>query len=192
MRSESLRGKRIAIPGKLTTAYLVLKLFADGFIEEFLPFDGVIPAVQSGKVDAGLLIHEGQVAYSERGLKKIVDLGVWWKGRTGLPLPLGVDAIRKDIPDDVAESFNQLFHRCIQYALSHREEAVHYALQYARGLERKKADRFIGMYVNQDTLEFGERGREAIRRLFSEAEKKNLIPIGVVPEFVGDEVLSRR
>jgi len=190
--SSALQGKRIAIPGKLTTAYLVLKLFSDGWIEEFLPFDQIIPALQSGKVDAGLLIHEGQITYSELGLQKIIDLGVWWKEKTGLPLPLGVDVIRKDIPPDLAESFDRLFRSCIQYSLDHREEAIDYALKFGRGLEKKKVDRFIGMYVNQDTLNYGEKGKEAIRRLFSEAEKKNLIPAGVVPEFVGEEVLSKR
>ena len=192
MRPDALNGKRIAIPGKRTTAYLVLQLFGDGFIEEFLPFDEIIPAVKSGKADLGLLIHEGQLTYSERGFQKVVDLGAWWKEKTALPLPLGVDVIRKDIPPDFAESFDKLFRSCIQYALSHRGEAVDYALAYGRGLEKKKADRFIGMYVNQDTLHYGEKGREAIRRLLSEAEKKNLIPPGVVPEFVGEEALSRR
>ena len=192
IRPEELKGKRIAIPGKLTTAYLVLKLFGEGFVEEFLPFDAIIPAVQKGDVDIGLLIHEGQLTYSELGLQKIVDLGVWWKEKTALPLPLGVDVIRKDIPDEIAESFDQLFRRCIEYSLLHREEAVQYALKFGRGLEQKKADRFIGMYVNQDTLDYGEKGKEAIRRLFSEAEKKNLIPAGITPEFVGKEVLMRK
>ena len=192
MRPDALKGKRIAIPGKLTTAYLVLQLFGDGFIEEFLPFDEIVPAVESGKADLGLLIHEGQLTYEESGFQKIVDLGVWWKKKTGLPLPLGVDVIRKDIPEEIAESFDTLFRKCIQYSLDHRDEAIEYALTFGRGLEKKKADRFIGMYVNQDTLDYGEKGKEAIRKLFSEAERKNLIPTGVVPEFVDEGVLSRR
>ena len=135
------------------------------------------------------MIHEGQLTYSELGLQKIVDLGAWWKEKTGLPLPLGVDVIRKDIPEEIAESFDALFRKCIRYSLDHRDEAMEYALEFGRGLEKKKADRFIGMYVNQDTLDYGGKGKEAIRRLFSEADKKHLIPAGVVPEFVGEEVL---
>lgn len=192
MKPEDLRGKRIAIPGKLTTAYLTLRLFSDGFLEEFLPFDEIIPAVQSGKVDAGLLIHEGQITYSELGLTKVVDLGVWWKEKTGLPLPLGVDVIRKDIPEGIATRFNELFRRSIQYSLDHREEAIRYALPFGRGLTQKKADRFIGMYVNQSTLDLGERGEEAIRTLFKEGEAKRLIPAGVTPEFVKEEAWVRR
>ena len=184
--ADDLKGKRIAIPGKLTTAYLVLKLFLDGFVEEFLPFDKIIPAITSGKVDAGLLIHEGQLTYLELGLQKIVDLGVWWKEKTDLPLPLGVDVIRRDIPQEAAESFNGLFRKCIQYSFDHREEAIAYALPFGRGLGKKKADRFIGMYVNQDTLDLGEKGKKAIRRLFEEAAKKRLIPHVLLPEWVGD------
>ncbi|MBI4436287.1 MAG: ABC transporter substrate-binding protein [Candidatus Omnitrophica bacterium] len=189
---NALKGKRIAIPGRLTTAYLVLQLFADGFIEAFLPFNEIVPAVQSGKADAGLLIHEGQIAYSDLGLQKVIDLGVWWKEKTGLPLPLGVDAIRKDIPEEISVRFDELFRKCIEYSLSHRQEAIAYAMQFGRGLEKKKVDRFIGMYVNEDTLDYGERGREAIRRLLSEAKKKQLIPRDIVPEFVGQELVSKR
>ena len=188
IHSKGLRGKRIGIPGALTTANLVLKLYEEGYIESFLPFDEILPAVQSGKVDAGLLIHEGQITYADLGLKKIVDLGVWWKERTGLPLPLGVDVIRKDIPQGIAEEFDTLFRKCIQYSLDHRKEAVAYALQFGRGLKAEKADRFIGMYVNQDTLDYGERGKEAIQTLFKEAEAKRLIPSGIHPEFVRSEV----
>ncbi len=181
---DVLHGKKIAIPGRFTTAYLVLKLFGEGFIEEFLPFDQIIPAIQSGKVDAGLLIHERQITYSDLGLKKIVDLGEWWKEKTRLPLPLGVDAIRKDIPDEIAESFDHLFRRSIEYSLTHREEAVQYALPFGRGIEKNKAVCFIGMYVNQDTLDYGDRGKEAIALLFRKAEEKKLIPQGVIPDHV--------
>jgi len=189
---SDLKGKRIGIPGKLTTARLVLNLFAEGFVEEFLPFDRIIPALQEGKVDAGLLIHEGQVTYADLGLKKIVDLGEWWKKKTGLPLVLGVDVIRKDISEEVAESFDDLFRRCIEYSLSHRDEAIQYAMPFGRGLVKTKTDRFIGMYVNDDTLDYGEKGRESIQKLFEEARKKRLIPKTVSPEFVSDGVLNRR
>jgi len=186
LRANELQGKRIGIPGKLTTAYLTLQLFTQGFLEEFLPFDKVVPAVISGRVDAGLLIHEGQITYSEEGLHKVVDLGAWWQEETKLPLPLGVDAIRKDIPQETALKFDMLFKKSIEYSLTHRKDAVEYALPYGRGLEKGKADRFIGMYVNQDTLDYGEKGKEAIKRLFQEAEAKGLIPSGSSPEFVTD------
>lgn len=180
-----LNGVTVAIPGTLTTAYLALQLYHPGVAYEVMPFDEIQPAVHAGTVDAGLLIHEGQLTYAEEGLRPIVDLGVWWADRTdNLPLPLGCNVIRRDLGVDTMRRVSRLLHDSIAYALDHRPEAIEYALQYGRGLDEAKTDRFIGMYVNELTLDYGERGRAAVERLFVEAYEKKLIPAPVPIEFV--------
>lgn len=179
-----LDGVTVAIPGTLTTAYLVLQLYHPGVSYEVMPFDEIQPAVHAGKIDAGLLIHEGQLTYAEEGLRPIVDLGVWWADRTdGLPLPLGCNVIRRDLGVDTMRRVSRLLHDSIAYALDHRSEAIDYAQQYGRGLDEDKTDRFVGMYVNELPLDYGERGRAAVERLFGEAYEKKLIPNPVPVEF---------
>ena len=180
-----LDGITVAIPGTLTTAYLALQLYHPGVAYEVVPFDEIQPAVHEGKVDAGLLIHEGQLTYAEEGLRPMVDLGVWWADRTGgLPLPLGCNVIRRDLGADTMLRVSRLLHDSIAYALEHRSEALDYAQEYGRGLDEDKTDTFVGMYVNELTLDYGERGRAAVARLFSEAYEKKLIPHQVPVEFV--------
>ena len=180
-----LDGVTVAIPGTLTTAYLALQLYHPGVAFEVVPFDEIQPAVHAGKVEAGLLIHEGQLTYAEEGLRPIVDLGVWWAERTGgLPLPLGCNVIRRDLGAGTMQRVSRMLHDSIAYALEHRADAVEYALQYGRGLDEAKTDRFVGMYVNDLTLDYGERGRAAVERLFTEAYEKKLIPSPVPVEFV--------
>src|SRR5215203_3805949 len=156
-----VKGSRIAIPGELTTAYLALRLYEPDFEFVVVPFDQIQQAVLDGKADAGLLIHEGQLTYQDEGLRKIVDLGEWWSERTGgLPLPLGGNIIRRDLGPDMIRRVSKLLHDSIAYALSHRQDAVEYALQFGRGLDRSRTDTFVGMYVNDLTLSYGERGRK--------------------------------
>jgi 1,4-dihydroxy-6-naphthoate synthase len=183
-RPLSLEGIRVAVPGLLTTAYLALKLYAPHVEVEVMPFDRIQEAVHEGKADAGLLIHEGQLTYSGEGLRKIVDLGEWWAGKTGgLPLPLGGNVIRRDLgPVNIAK-ISSMLHNSIAYGLEHREEALDYAMKFGRGLDRKQADRFVGMYVNELTLDYGERGRAAVQRLMDEAYDAGLIPAKVSAEF---------
>jgi len=183
---ESLREKRIAVPGTLTTAFLTLKLLlGDEFTFEVHPFDQILDLVQEGRVDAGLIIHEGQLTYAEQGLSLIVDLGEWWHKETGLPLPLGANAIRKDLGQTAMEEVTALLKESIEYGLNHRDEALKYALQFGRNLDRAAADRFVGMYVNDWTLDFGERGREAISVLLDRAHQAAIIPQPVKLEFIG-------
>jgi 1,4-dihydroxy-6-naphthoate synthase len=175
---------KVAIPGTLTTAFLALRLYQPAFEYEVMPFDQIQDAVKEGRAAAGLLIHEGQLTYADEGLEKIVDLGEWWADRTGgLPLPLGGNVIRRDLGPDVIREVSRLLHDSIAYALSHREEAVAYAQQFGRGLDSTRTDRFVGMYVNQLTLDYGDRGRQAVSRLFDEAFEKGLIPRRVPVEF---------
>ena len=179
-----VRGSRIAIPGTLTTAYLALRLFEPGFEYTVVPFDQIQQAVLAGKADAGLLIHEGQLTYAEEGLTKIVDLGEWWAERTdGLPLPLGGNIIRRDLGPEAIRVVSKMLHDSIAYALSHREAAVEYAIQFGRGLDRARTDTFVGMYVNDLTLAYGERGRIAVERLLGDAYERGLIPQRVAVEF---------
>ena len=183
--SLSLKGMRIAVPGRLTSAFLTLQLFDPSFEPEIVPFDQIDRAVLDGRVDAGLLIHEGQLTYASEGLHKIVDLGEWWFERTnGLPLPLGGNVIRRDLGPDLMRQVSRMLHDSIAHALSHRAEAVEYAQQYGRGLDRESTDRFVGMYVNALTLDYGERGRAALVRFFGEAFDNGLIPARVPVEFV--------
>ncbi|TWT44176.1 1,4-dihydroxy-6-naphtoate synthase [Phycisphaerae bacterium RAS1] len=191
MTIEELRGRTIAIPGKMTTAYLVLQLLlgrGDGPSAAFSPrvtmFDQIPDEVVAGRVDAGLIIHEGQLTYEKHGLHLVVDLGVWWQQRTGLPLPLGGNAIRRDLGDAACREIAGIIRRSIQYSLDHRDEAVKYALRFGRGLDLGLADRFVGMYVNQWTLDYGQRGREAVRRLLGEGAKAGLVPAIGEPDFV--------
>jgi 1,4-dihydroxy-6-naphthoate synthase len=184
-RSDAgVKGRRIAIPGTLTTAYLALRIYESDFEYVVVPFDQIQQAVLDGKADAGLLIHEGQLTYQDEGLRKIVDLGEWWAERTsGLPLPLGGNIIRRDLGPELIAKVSKMLHDSIAYALSHRAEAVEYALQFGRGLDRAKTDRFVGMYVNELTLGYGDRGRQGLERLMDEAFERGLIPTRVPIEF---------
>ena len=173
--AKNIRGRRLAVPGKLTTAYLALKLYERDFVEVMMPFDKIIDAVRSKKADLGLLIHEGQLTYSKLGLKKVVDLGEWWHETTGLPLVLGIDAVRKDLDGGLKQKLDSLLRQSIRYALAHREEALAYALQFGRGMTREKADRFVGMYVNDWTLDYGEKGKAGIEELWRRAKEANLL-----------------
>ncbi len=181
---KGVKGSRIAIPGTLTTAYLTLRLYEPDFQFVVVPFDQIQQAVLDGKADAGLLIHEGQLTYQDEGLRKIVDLGEWWAERTGgLPLPLGGNIIRRDLGPEMIAKVSKLLHDSIAYALSHRADAIAYAQKYGRGLDRARTDRFVGMYVNELTLDYGDRGREGLERLMSEAFQHGLIPQRVPVEF---------
>ena len=181
----SLKGVRVAVPGTLTTAYLALRLYDPEFEYEVMPFDVIQDAVREGRAAAGLLIHEGQLTYADEGLQKLVDLGEWWADRTGgLPLPLGGNVIRRDLGMETMRRVSRLLHDSIAYALAHRSEAIEYAQQFGRGLDRAKTDRFVGMYVNDLTLDYGDRGRAAVKRLMDEAWEKRLIPRAVPVEFV--------
>ncbi len=189
---EKNRGPKIAIPGKLTTAYLVLQLYQNvsswpvvrGPWPVFMPFDQIIDAVKSGEVDYGLIIHEGQITYAEHGLEKVVDLGQWWHETTKLPLPLGVDVIRKDLGPGTMRSFAKLFKESIEYALSHRKEALEYARQFGRGISEDLNDRFVTMYVNDRTIDIGEDGEAGFCRLLDEAFEHKIIPKKINLEFV--------
>ena len=180
----STKGITVAVPGTLTTAFLAMRLYDPDVQYVVMNFDRIQDAVRNGEVAAGLLIHEGQLTYESEGLRKIVDLGEWWGERTGgLPLPLGGNLIRRDLGPEMIRKVSRLLHASIAYALSHRQEALDYAMQFGRGLDRTKADRFVGMYVNELTLEYGDRGREAVQRLFDEAWEKRLIPSKIDVEF---------
>jgi 5,8-dihydroxy-2-naphthoate synthase len=181
---SGVKGRTIAIPGTLTTAYLALRLYEPSFEYVVVPFDQIQQFVLESHADAGLLIHEGQLTYAEEGLKKIVDLGEWWGDRTGgLPLPLGGNIIRRDLGTEMIRKVSKLLHDSIAYGLSHRKEAVEYAQQFGRGLDKDRTDTFVGMYVNELTLAYGERGRAGVERLMSEAFEKGLIPKPVPVEF---------
>ncbi|MDY3563114.1 ABC transporter substrate-binding protein [Gemmata sp. JC673] len=190
LKVEHLPDVKIAVPGTLTTAFLTLKLLfesiaaQDKLTYDVVPFDEIIPAVASGKYDAGLIIHEGQLTFQNQGLHLVTDLGVWWHERTGLPLPLGGNVVRKDLGAETMREVSRLIKQSIQYALDHREEALQYALTYARDMDVRLADKFVGMYVNDWTLDYGERGRAAIRKLLGEAHRAGVIPSPVELEFV--------
>jgi len=184
MRAKSLANKVVAIPGLLTSAFLTLRLFEPEVQSEVVPFDEILDEVQKGNYDAGLLIHEGQLTYRELGLHKVIDLGQWWLKQTGLPLPLGGNVIKRDLGQKLMERIAQDIRNSIQYGLDHREEAMTYAVQFARGVDTQRVDRFIGMYVNELTLDYGTEGKQAVRRLFQEAYKKKIIPERVALEFI--------
>jgi len=176
--------KRIAVPGKLTTAYLALQLFAPGVETEVVPFDQIIPQVLEGKYEAGLIIHEGQLTYDKSGLYRVVDLGRWWQKVTGLPLPLGGNAIRRELGPELMSAATNALRESIQYGLDHREEALSYAMQFARDLDTQSADKFVGMYVNERTLDYGPEGREAVHRLLDMGHKAGIIGPEALLEWV--------
>jgi 1,4-dihydroxy-6-naphthoate synthase len=190
MTLDDLARATIAVPGLRTTAYLALRLCLDADFEQVVvPFDRILDAVADGKyeghrIDAGLIIHEGQLTYADQRLQLVVDTGQWWFEHTGLPLPLGANGIRKDLGPEAVRDVHRLLHESIQYGLEHRDEALAYAMSFGRGLSRSKADRFIEMYVNQWTLDLGPIGRQAVARLLTEGHKAGVIPRLVVPEFV--------
>jgi 1,4-dihydroxy-6-naphthoate synthase len=180
-----LRQAKIAVPGTLTTAFLTLRLLLPGaFAYEAVPFDQILGAVKDGRFDAGLIIHEGQLTFQNLGLHLVVDLGVWWQQQTGLPLPLGGNVVRRDLGPSVIRHISRLLKESIRYGLDHRDAALDYALRYARDMDKALADQFVGMYVNDWTLDYGPRGREAVRRLLDEGHRAGIIPSPVTIEFV--------
>jgi 1,4-dihydroxy-6-naphthoate synthase len=181
---NEIKQKKIAVPGELTTAYLALKLFAPEIETEVVPFDQIIPQVLEGKYEAGLIIHEGQLTYDRSGLYRVIDLGKWWLQTTGLPLPLGGNAIRRSLGPELISSVSNALRDSIQYALDHREQALQYAMQFARDLDPRLADRFVGMYVNERTLDYGPDGKEAIRRLLETGYREGIISVEPQIEFV--------
>jgi len=183
---EQIAGKRIAVPGMMTSAYLALRLYQPDFVPVVVAFDQIEEAVLRGDVGAGLIIHEGQLTYRDKGLHLIADMGAWWLQKTGLPLPLGGNVIRKDMPRDVQRKVSRHLRESIAYGLDHRKNALDHAMRYARDLDRDKADTFVGMYVNDWTLDYGERGREAIRLFLEEGVKSGVITRPVTVEFIDD------
>lgn len=185
MTIDELKKIKIAVPGTMTTAFLTLRLLLpEGFEYEVIPFDEIIHAVASGRFEAGLIIHEGQLTFQNQGLHLVVDLGVWWQEKTGLPLPLGGNVVRRDLGPELIARISDLLRQSIRYSLDHRREALTHALQYARDMDIDLADKFVGMYVNDWTIDYGPRGREAVRRLLEEAHKAGVIPKPVDVEFV--------
>ncbi len=182
--ASELSRKRIAVPGTLTSAYLALRLHTPEFEYGVVPFDEIIEAVVDGSYDAGLLIHEGQLTYHEQGLGKVVDLGDWWKKETGLPLPMGGNVIRRELGPDLQRQVSYWLHRSIEYSMEHRQDALNYALQFARDMPAETADRFVAMWVNQSTLGYTDRDLQAVQRLLDEGFRKGVIPRQVVAEFV--------
>ena len=181
---EELKSMKIAVPGTMTTAYLALKLFAPKIETAVVPFDRIIPEVLSGKYEAGLIIHEGQLTYERSGLKRILDLGRWWHEQTGLPLPLGGNAIRRELGPELIAQVTKALRDSIQYALDHREPALAYAMQFARDLDPQMADRFVGIYVNNRTLDYGEDGKQAVVKLLDMGDNAGIIPHKPQVEFV--------
>jgi len=181
---EFLIGKKIAVPGKMTSAFLALQLFLGEFYYLVVPFDQIFEAVRTGRADVGLIIHEGQLTYGKSGFEKIVDLGKWWKAQTGLPLPLGGNVVRKDIPKPVRHDLSEIIRESIDYGLAHRDEAVRHSLPYARDMDANLAGKFIGMYVNEFTRDYGEVGRDAIRRFLAEAHNRGYTDAPIEVEFV--------
>ena len=183
-KPEEISDMKIAIPGELTSAFLALKLYNPNFEYVVVPFDEIIDAVQKGSVDAGLLIHEGQLFYKQLGLSKVLDLGEWWFEKTGLPLPMGGNAIRRELGEDLMKQVSQHLHRSIVYSMDNREDALAYAMQFARDMTPETADRFVAMWVNDLTLDYGERGKQAVRLLLDEGYKNGIIPHPVQIDFV--------
>ena len=181
---KNLRNEEVAIPGTMTTAYLALKLYESDFRPRFMPFDRILDAVMNGEVVAGLLIHEGQLTYGKMGLMKVLDLGEWWYEKYKLPLPLGANVIRKGLGKDLIRRVCHLMRASIRYSLTHREEAMAYALEYARGLDYQSVDRFVGMYVNDQTLGYDKETRTAVTLLLEEGSRRGIIPRRVIPEFI--------
>jgi 1,4-dihydroxy-6-naphthoate synthase len=182
---EDIANFKIAVPGELTSAFLALRIYNPDFEFVVVPFDKIIDAVRDGSCDAGLLIHEGQLFYETLGLHKVLDLGEWWHTKTGLPLPMGGNVIRRDLGPDLIKEVSQLLRDSINYSLEHREDALQYAMQFARDMDPALADRFVAMWVNDLTLDYTDRGREAVRRLLEEGFEKGIIPKQVPVEFAG-------
>jgi 1,4-dihydroxy-6-naphthoate synthase len=181
---ERLRNCLIAVPGTMTSAFLALKLYLGEFNYVVVPFDQIFEAVRSGRADAGLIIHEGQLTYAHSGFAKLVDLGEWWKNRTGLPLPLGGNVLRRDIPLEIQSELSAILRQSIEFGLAHRAEAVQHSMPYARDMGSDLASKFIGMYVNEFTRDYGEIGREAIRRFLREARERGYVDREVSIDFV--------
>lgn len=184
MDPADLRGTRIAVPGTLTTAFLALRLYLGEFQAVEVPFDGIFDSVESGEAEAGLVIHEGQLTFGTRGFTKLVDLGAWWYGQMALPLPLGANAIRKDLGEPLCLEVSRYLQASIEYGLAHRQEALQYAMQFGRGIEATLADRFVGMYVNEDTRAWNPESRRGLELLLNLAWERGVIPKRVRPEFL--------
>jgi 1,4-dihydroxy-6-naphthoate synthase len=184
VKPEELSRLKVAVPGTLTSAFLALRIFCPDFEYEVVPFDQIIDHVREGRSDAGLLIHEGQLFYQELGLHKVLDLGEWWHAQTGLPLPMGGNAIRRDLGADLMREVSKCLQASIRYSLDNRADALQYAMQFARDMDVKTADRFVGMWVNELTLDYTARGREAVQRLLDEGAARGIIPHRVEVEFV--------
>ncbi|HRC85667.1 MAG TPA: ABC transporter substrate-binding protein [Thermoanaerobaculia bacterium] len=184
--ANTIVDKKVAIPGALTTAALALRLWQPEVTTEIVPFDQILPAVSSGEFDAGVVIHEGQLTFGEAGLRAVVDLGAWWQAETGGPLPLGGNGIRRDLPEELQQRLCRLLTQSIAYGLDHRQEALSYAIRYARGLEDDpvRSDRFVGMYVNHWTRDYGEAGRRAVQLLLDRATERGILPMRIEAEFV--------
>ena len=187
MSRSELKKARIAIPGEMTSAYMGLRLAIGDFQFEVMSFDEILDAVESGRVDAGLVIHEGQLTYRSQGLVAVLELGKWWFEETSLPLPLGVNAVARKFPLEVQQSVDRVLKRSIVYGLEHREEALEYAMRFARGLKPHLADRFVGMYVNHHTVDYGSDGKEAIRRFLRRGHEEGILPRLIEPEFVTED-----
>jgi 5,8-dihydroxy-2-naphthoate synthase len=183
MEAEELKRVKIAVPGLMTTAYLLLRLCVGEVDSVVVPFDKIMDAVEAGTADAGLLIHEGQLTYSGRGFAKVIDFGEWWQDETGLPLPLGGNAIRKSLGPDLIARVSGLLRESIEYGLAHRAPAVRHSMAYGRGMAEDLTDKFVGMYVNQYTIDYGERGREAVRLMLARAHEAGILPRPVLLEF---------
>ncbi len=187
LKPQELVGKRVGVPGLKTSAYLTLKLFEPDFEPVVMPFDKIMEAVQNNLVDAGLLIHEGQLFFPARGLHKVVDLGIWWQEQTGLPLPLGGNAVRRALGPQLGRRIARTIRDSVSYGLEHREEALNYAMQFAREMDPELADKFVGMYVNKLTLGYGEKGRQAVQELIERGTKAGLLPGPATVEFLGED-----
>ncbi len=186
IKKNDLAGRRVAIPGTLTTSYLALKLFEPNVETVTMPFDKILDAVQAKEVEAGLLIHEGQLLFSEIGLHRVVDLGQWWHEETGLPLPLGANAIRRSLGPEMGRQVARIIRESVSYALEHREAALEYALQFARDMDPVLADKFVGMYVNRWTLDYGDEGRRAVRELLARGAAAGFVPASFKVEFLSE------
>ena len=184
MSPGDVRSRTVAVPGTLTSAYLALQLFAPGVATRVVPFDRILDEVREGRADVGLIIHEGQLTYGGQGLAKVLDLGVWWKEETGLPLPLGGNAVRRDLGPDTMKALTRLVRETVRHSLDHRPEALDYAMSFARGMDPNVADRFVGMWVNDMTLEMGERGRRAVQTFLDRGHAAGVIPRRVEVDFV--------
>jgi 1,4-dihydroxy-6-naphthoate synthase len=186
MKKEEIKGKRIGVPGLKTSAYLSLKLFEPDFEAVVMPFDKILDAVQDELVEAGLLIHEGQLLFPQMGLHKVLDLGVWWQEQTGMPLPLGGNAVRRALGPELGRQIARTIRESVEYGLEHREDALKYAMQFAREMETELADQFVGMYVNKWTLGYGEKGKRAVQELITRGTQSGILPGPDTVEFLAD------